>query len=413
MKNKKKSIIITCICCVSVLVLITVLLLHFLYYSFTFSTDDGTKINNNSDVEVVFGQKDLPNIKAIYKDYTDNSDGTEVEVTKSGDADLSKIGTYPVTYTANYNGKSKSIDVNIKVVDKTGPEIKLKGGNEIHWRLGKEFKDPGFTAVDDVDGDVTANVTVEGNVDINAEGTYTLTYKAKDSSGNETTVERKVTVEQKKEPVVTDPSDKVVYLTFDDGPGPYTQKLLDILDKYNVKATFFVTHGYPNYENLIGEEARRGHTVAVHSYTHKYDQIYRSVDAFFEDFNKMNDVVKAQTGQEATILRFPGGSSNTVSRKYCPGVMTALTNEMNNRGILYADWNVSSGDAGETTSTQQVITNVINGIQKNHVSTILQHDIKDFSVNAVEQIIQWGKSNGYTFLPLTEHSPMFHQPVAN
>ncbi len=413
MKNKKKAIIITCICCVSVLVLITVLLLHFLYYSFTFSTDDGTKISNNSDVEVVFGQKELPNIKAIYKDYTDNSAGTEVEVTKSGDADLSKIGTYPITYTANYNGKSKSIDVNIKVVDKTGPEIKLKGGNEIHWRLGKEFKDPGYTAVDDVDGDVTANVTVEGNVDINTEGDYTLTYKVKDSSGNETTVERKVTVEQKKEPVVTDPTDKVVYLTFDDGPGPYTQKLLDILDKYNVKATFFVTHGYPNYENLIGEEARRGHTVAVHSYTHKYDQIYRSVDAFFEDFNKMNDVIKAQTGQESTILRFPGGSSNTVSRKYCPGVMTALTNEMNNRGILYADWNVSSGDAGETTSTQQVITNVINGIQKNHVSTILQHDIKDFSVNAVEQIIQWGKSNGYTFLPLTEHSPMFHQPVAN
>lgn len=413
MKNKKKAIIITCICCVSVLVLITVLLLHFLYYSFTFSTDDGIKISNNSDVEVVFGQKELPNIKAIYKDYTDNSAGTEVEVTKSGDADLSKIGTYPITYTANYNGKSKSIDVNIKVVDKTGPEIKLKGGNEIHWRLGKEFKDPGYTAVDDVDGDVTANVTVEGNVDINTEGDYTLTYKAKDSSGNETKVERKVTVEQKKEPVVTDPTDKVVYLTFDDGPGPYTQKLLDILDKYNVKATFFVTHGYPNYENLIGEEARRGHTVAVHSYTHKYDQIYRSVDAFFEDFNKMNDVIKAQTGQEATILRFPGGSSNTVSRKYCPGVMTALTNEMNNRGILYADWNVSSGDAGETTSTQQVITNVINGIQKNHVSTILQHDIKDFSVNAVEQIIQWGKSNGYTFLPLTEHSPMFHQPVAN
>lgn len=413
MKKKKKAIIITSICCVSVLILITILLLHFLYYSFTFSTDDGTTISNNSDVEVAFGQKELPNIKAIYKDYADNSNGTEVEVTKSGEADLSKLGTYPVTYTANYNGKSKSIDVNIKVVDKTGPEIKLKGGNEIHWRLGKEFKDPGYTAVDDVDGDVTANVTVEGNVDTNTEGSYTLTYKVKDSSGNETTVERKVTVEQKKEPVVTDPADKVIYLTFDDGPGPYTQKLLDILDKYNVKATFFVTHGYPNYENLIGEEARRGHTVAVHSYTHKYDQIYRSVDAFFEDFNKMNDVIKAQTGQESSILRFPGGSSNTVSKKYCPGVMTALTNEMNNRGILYADWNVSSGDAGETTSTQQVVTNVINGIQKNHVSTILQHDIKDFSVNAVEQIIQWGKSNGYTFLPLTEHSPMFHQPVAN
>lgn len=411
--KKRTKIIITSVACISALILIAVLLLHFLFYSFTFTTEDGTKLSNNSDVEITFGQTELPKVKAIYKDYLGNNDGTEVEVTKEGDANLSKIGEYPVTYTASYNGKSKSVKVNFKVVDKTPPAINLKGGNEIHWRLGKEFKDPGYTAIDDVDGDVSSNVTVEGNVDINTEGSYTLTYKVKDSSGNEATVERTVVVEQKKEPVVTDPSDKVIYLTFDDGPGPYTQKLLDILDKYNVKVTFFVTHGYPNYENLIGEEARRGHTVAVHSYTHKYEQIYTSVAAFFDDFNKMNDIIKAQTGQDATIMRFPGGSSNTVSKKYSPGVMTALTNEMNNRGILYADWNVSSGDAGETTSTQQVVTNVINGIQKNHVSTVLQHDIKDFSVNAVEQIIQWGKSNGYTFLPLTEHSPMFHQPVAN
>ncbi len=93
--------------------------------------------------------------------------------------------------------------------------------------------------------------------------------------------------------------------------------------------------------------------------------------------------------------------------------MTTLTNEVGNRGILYADWNVSSGDAGETTSTQQVVANVISGIQKNNVSTVLQHDIKDFSVNAVEQIIQWGQANGYTFLPLTETSPMHHHAVNN
>ena len=410
MRRRRKRIIITSISCISILLLLTILLLHFLYFSFSFTTEDGTRISNNSDIEVAYGQKELPIIKAVYKDFRDNKKGTEANVTKEGEANLQKIGEYPITYKASYNGKEKSITLNIKVVDKTPPEINLKGGNEINWILGKEFKDPGYTAIDDVDGDVTGNVAVSGTVDANKEGDYTLTYTVKDSAGNENTVTRIVHVIVKKE---VDPGNKVVYLTFDDGPGPYTEKLLNILDKYNVKVTFFVTNGFPNYQNMIAEEARRGHTVAVHSYTHKYEQIYTSVDAFFDDFNKMNDVIKKQTGHTSNILRFPGGGSNTISKKYCQGIMTALTNEVTKRGILYADWNVSSGDAGETTSTQQVASNVISGIQKNNVSTILQHDIKDFSVNAVEQIIQWGQSNGYTFLPLTETSPMHHHAVNN
>lgn len=411
--NRKVKIIVVSVVVVITLLALTLVLVHFLSNKITFSTEAGKELDDKSVVEAAYGSAELPAVKAVYTDKRDYRDGKELEVTKEGDVNLSKMGEYPVTYSASFNGKSKTINVTYKVCDITPPEIKLKGSTEIRWRLGKEFKDPGYTATDNVDGDVTSNVTVDGTVNINEEGTYTLTYKVKDSSGNEATATRNVIVAAKSDPVVTDPSDKVVYLTFDDGPGPYTQKLLDILDKYNVKVTFFVTHGYPNYENLIGEEARRGHTVAVHSYTHDYKKIYSSVDAFFDDFNKMEDVIKKQTGEEATILRFPGGSSNTVSRSYCPGIMTALTEDVTNRGYLYADWNVSSGDAGETTSTQQVVSNVIGGIQKNRVSTILQHDIKDFSVNAVEQIIQWGKANGYTFLPLTEHSPMFHQPVAN
>ena len=212
---------------------------------------------------------------------------------------------------------------------------------------------------------------------------------------------------------ITNPGDKVVYLTFDDGPGPYTDKLLDILDRYNVKVTFFVTNGKPDYQNLIAKEAQRGHTVAIHSASHDYARIYQSIDAYFDDLNEMNDIIIAQTGKSADIVRFPGGSSNTISRRYCRGIMSQLVCAVQEHGFRYCDWNVSSGDAGATTSTSQVVNNVIDGIKSNNVSIVLQHDIKNFSVDAVEQIIEWGLSEGYTFLPITSTTPMSHHGVNN
>ena len=198
-----------------------------------------------------------------------------------------------------------------------------------------------------------------------------------------------------------------------DGPGPYTEKLLDILDRYNVKATFFVTNGKPDYQNLIAQEAQRGHTVAIHSASHDYAKIYQSVDAYFADFDEMNSIITAQTGKAADLVRFPGGSSNTISKKYCYGIMSQLVCAVEERGFRYCDWNVSSGDAGGTTSTSQVVANVIAGIKGNNVSVVLQHDIKNFSVDAVEQIIQWGLSEGYTFLPIISTTPMSHHGVNN
>ena len=242
-----------------------------------------------------------------------------------------------------------------------------------------------------------------------------MTYEVSDSSGNKAKATRVVSVY---DPAATadtvNPGNKIIYLTFDDGPGKYTQGLLDVLDKYNVKATFFVTNTHPDYQNMIAEEAKRGHTVAIHSASHKYNQIYTSEQAFFDDLEQMNSIIKAQTGNDASIIRFPGGSSNTVSKDYCPGIMTQLVNDVTARGLLYCDWNVSSGDANpKPISTEQVVQNVISGVQSHNVSVVLQHDIKDFSVNAVEQIIQWGQANGYTFLPLTTSSPMSHHRVNN
>ena len=164
---------------------------------------------------------------------------------------------------------------------------------------------------------------------------------------------------------------------------------------------------------MIAKEAAAGHTVAIHSASHDYQKIYSSTSAYFEDLNEMSDIIYAQTGERPKLIRFPGGSSNTVSKKYCSGIMSELTKDVTDQGYKYFDWNVSSGDAGETTSTDAVYQNVINGMKSHNVSVVLQHDIKNFSVNAVERIIQWGLANGYTFLPLTPSTEDVHHGVNN
>jgi len=210
---------------------------------------------------------------------------------------------------------------------------------------------------------------------------------------------------------------KTVYLTFDDGPGKYTGQLLDILAEYGAKATFFTTSTYPDSQLLIRREAEEGHTVAVHSFSHKYSQIYASADAFWQDYGQQSEAIEFATGAKPRFLRFPGGSSNTVSANYCKGIMTELADEAGAAGLRYVDWNVYSGDAGETTDADTIAQNVIDGILRNtkndNPSVVLQHDTKNFSVQAVEKILQWGVENGYTFLPLTTESPVCHHQIAN
>ncbi len=330
--------------------------------------------------------------------------------------DLKTVGTYSVKYTAedvreNVAVAERSITVK---KDDVPPVITLAGSTTVYLAKGSTYTESGASATDAVDGDLTSKISVSGSVNTSKTGTYTLTYSVADKTGNSASVSRTVYVYEKQLDVEEiDPGDKVIYLTFDDGPGKYTEQLLDILDKYNVKVTFFVTNQFPNYQYLIGEEARRGHTVAVHTLTHKYQNIYSSETAFWNDINAMNDIIYAQTGVRATLMRFPGGSSNQVSAKYCTGIMTNLTASSEMMGYIYVDWNVTSGDAGGTTSSEQVYANVISGVQKHNVSVVLQHDIQGFSVDAVEDIIIWGLANGYTFLPLDETSPVCHHSVYN
>lgn len=305
-------------------------------------------------------------------------------------------------------GNAVSSELSASAQDETNaPTLTLIGNAEVTTDAYTPFTDPGCTAQDAQGNDLTGSITTDGTVSTNTPGDYTIHYQVTDAAGNTASAERVVHVK-----AAEVPTDKVIYLTFDDGPSAYTQQLLDVLEKYNVKVTFFTTHAFPDYEDMIGKEYAAGHSVAIHSYTHDYDKIYASSDAYWEDLQAQQDVIVAQTGQETKLVRFPGGSSNTVS-DFNPGIMTTLAQQLHDKGYEYFDWNVSSGDAGETTSTDQVVENVISGIQSCSVSVVLQHDSKDYSVAAVERIIQWGQENGYTFLPLRLDSPNAHHNINN
>lgn len=315
------------------------------------------------------------------------------------------------------NGNSTKVERTVFYDDPIPPRIVLKGLPEMTVERRTTFTDPGALAEDNCDGDISERISVSGTVDTTQNGDYELSYKVSDAFGNVSELCRVVHVVDpvKRIGAEEEAKGKVIYLTFDDGPSQYTEQLLDVLDKYNVKATFFVVKtGIKNCDEIIKREYDSGHSVGIHCYVHDYKKIYSSENAYREDFNKMADYVESITGERPVLFRFPGGSSNAVSKKYCKGLMTTLTKKMPAEGYYYFDWNVMSGDSeAQAISTEQVYKNVINGVSGRNVSVVLQHDIKGFSVKAVEDIIVWGLENGYTFMPLDETSYGAHHGLNN
>ena len=291
--------------------------------------------------------------------------------------------------------------------DTTAPELTLLGETTLKVIARSEYADPGFSATDDRDGDLTASVQIEGEVDVNWCDSYTLTYTVSDAAGNTATAERVVEVAQ---PETVYPEGKVIYLTFDDGPGLYTEELLELLDKYGVKVTFFVC-GTKNTD-LYRKIVEAGHTIGAHCYVHDYDVVYKSDEAYFEDLNKILDLIYESTGVHTTLIRFPGGASNKVSM-ICPGIMTRITEKVTNMGYQYVDWNVSAEDS-VTKDTVKILNYMVKDTPKWKYPIVLQHpEGRSFSFAAVEDYIVWGLENGYTFLPLTPESPLEQHRVKN
>ncbi len=190
--------------------------------------------------------------------------------------------------------------------------------------------------------------------------------------------------------------------------------MLDVLDRYGVKATFFVTGHEPDKRGYIRDAYERGHSIGLHTMTHDYAQVYASEDAFFSDLDQVGQVVKEQIGFVPYLTRFPGGASNTVSANYCPGIMSALARDLPARGYQFYDWNVSSGDAaGTNVDVEKIVqSSCVEGYTN---VMLLFHDsaTKDTTPDALPRIIEFYQQRGYKFEPITREGFVCHHGVNN
>ncbi|MFV0344015.1 MAG: polysaccharide deacetylase family protein [Anaerocolumna sp.] len=197
-------------------------------------------------------------------------------------------------------------------------------------------------------------------------------------------------------------ADKKVYLTFDDGPSSYTDEILDILNEYNVKATFFVI-GKTDEESvrLYKRIVEEGHTLGMHSFSHDYKYIYNSLEDFEKDFTKLRDLLYDTTGYFPTIFRFPGGSANGVSRED----ISVFIEYLNKESVVYYDWNVVNGDAtGEPLTAKESYNNVLDGVKTHNRSIVLMHDTdkKESTIESLENILKTLLENNAKVLPLND-----------
>ncbi len=212
-------------------------------------------------------------------------------------------------------------------------------------------------------------------------------------------------------PAVKPSAGKTVYLTFDDGPSRYTPEILDVLDKYGVKATFFVING--RYNSTMKDIVNRGHQIALHTYSHDYKKIYSSDTAYFNDLQKIHDVVLKETGVDARVIRFPGGSSNTVSKNYSKGIMSRITKAVGEKGYVYFDWNCSNGDADGANTVQKQLKYCSQFPKSASKVIVLMHDTKKTTLEALPKIIEYYQSCGMTFGVLTTSVSPIHHNVLN
>ena len=355
-------------------------------------------ITFNSDVTICRSN----NLVALNATATDNYDG-----------DITNNIRYKVIddkihiVVADSSNNVTEVTKDLKYIDSEKPIISLKNSSKLYIKQGDKYVEYGAEAKDTCDGDITKNIKISGDVNTNVLGTYEVFYQVKDSEGNETIAKRLIYVQEQIEnskEYQEHVDNGVIYLTFDDGPGPYTQEILDTLNKYEIKATFFVTNQFSNqtYLSYIKKEYEQGHTVGIHTYSHKWS-IYESLDTYLDDFNKIHEIVVAQTGVEPKFFRFPGGTSNHQAKVS----MKKLAELMTEKGYTYFDWHIDCGDTHGKKATKEYIINMVKThLKGNGNYIILMHDIKKNTRDALPEIIEYAKSRGYVFRKIDENTPL-------
>lgn len=200
-------------------------------------------------------------------------------------------------------------------------------------------------------------------------------------------------------------TDKVVYLTFDDGPSKETTlEILKVLNKYSVKATFFVIgRNVVKNPTVLKEIMDQGHAIGNHSFSHNYTMIYKDEDAFWTDYNKCQDAIYSVTGEYPVLFRFPGGS-NTATNFRGDDFVSELRINLLDQGVQFFDWNIESGDAAATYAEVGTIkSNAYTQIAKKKYAIVLFHDSdnKKSTVKALPDIIEHYLALGYRFDVLT------------
>lgn len=193
---------------------------------------------------------------------------------------------------------------------------------------------------------------------------------------------------------------KEVFLTFDDGPSiTNTRKIISILKENNIRATFFVVgKKIDEYPDIAKELYKSGMCIAPHTYSHDYKTMYKNVDSYFEDLEKCNTAIKKITGKNPPpYTRLPGGSDNGVSTRER---MIKIRKRLNEKGIRYVDWNVSSADAvSHIVPTIKIKNNVMQQCKNKRIAVVLMHDAyyKKTTVEALPDIISYLKGEGFKF----------------
>lgn len=218
------------------------------------------------------------------------------------------------------------------------------------------------------------------------------------SSGSEPYMELYPELYAENPPTAFKEDSGTVYLTFDDGPSDRTGDILEILDKYNIKATFFVCGGEDEKsQQLMKDIVNAGHTIGIHSISHDYEKIYASVESYLDDFYETYMCVYNATGVKPQIFRFPGGSINNYNRFTYMQIIA----EMTRRGFVYYDWNVSGEDAVHGADWTSIYNNIMSGIQSNTAdrAIVLLHDSqsKENTVYVLEDVIEKLLDDGYKF----------------
>lgn len=190
---------------------------------------------------------------------------------------------------------------------------------------------------------------------------------------------------------------KVAFLTFDDGPSELTDEILDILQAYNVKATFFVTGAMvETYPQQMRRMIADGHKLASHTYSHQYDDIYASLANFQMDFAQMDTLLLEYTGEPTKLFRHPGGSSTTLGNY---GVVNETRHWLSTIGVNYTDWNVDSMDAsGHDVPSWLIVDETLEQASwQDNYAVILLHDTeyKRATVEALPAIIEGLLAQGF------------------